>query len=266
MVGVKAFVILLIAALFISISSCNNSVGDIKLNNKMRDTAVYEWVRIKTPDSIKSILEIEYQSPKFIYPKEISDKINSLLFFNKDTSISIIDVDEFKKNTLLYYYEIASENNYTSEISSSFPYIINSFSYVHLNNDNIISISKKSYWYTGGAHGNTKIEYYNFLIKENKLLSLDDVFKSKNELKHLILKKLKDNYKIPSKSDISKHNFFENDSSLRVCDNFLLTDSNIIFTYNTYDIAPYVMGAISISIPNSEFKDILNPNYNFIIK
>ena len=39
--------------------------------------------------------------------------------------------------------------------------------------------------------------------------------------------------------------------------NFRITEAGITYIYNQYEIGPYVLGAVEVTIPWSELKDLL---------
>ena len=42
--------------------------------------------------------------------------------------------------------------------------------------------------------------------------------------------------------------------------NFYLNEEGIHYAFNQYEIAPYVMGEINVTVPYSDLEDILLPN------
>ncbi len=263
----KTIIVTITIFIFTILTSCNNTEAEEPKVNYSLDTAVYEWVDFKSNDSLNLIVDLEYHIPKFKYPKKISNDINGVLFYGKDTTVSDFDVEAYKRNTLIYYYESALEDNYISGKTNS-QYIIKTKTQVYLNNPNIVSIRKETYRYTGGAHGNIDIENLNYNLRENHLITINDIFNKKNKknVKNIILQKIKSKYNIPKNSDISEFNFFVSDSSLYVSSNLLLTDSNIVFTYNTYEISPFDIGVINIKIPYTEIQNNIKANNQFIVK
>ena len=48
-----------------------------------------------------------------------------------------------------------------------------------------------------------------------------------------------------------------NESDMYISDNFLVGKDEVSFLYNKYDIAPYSVGSIILSLPYSEVKDYM---------
>ena len=51
---------------------------------------------------------------------------------------------------------------------------------------------------------------------------------------------------------------------LEPTDNFYLTENGISFFYNVYDIAPYAVGAIEISLPYEMLSHLLSDDFGVI--
>lgn len=119
--------------------------------------------------------------------------------------------------------------------------------------------------YRGGAHPNQWSKWVNFGKVDGKQILLDELFIPgyKTPVSALILKSL-----IPEMAEklndptIQSLNDLQNNGILSytdiyVPDNFLLEKEGIAFLYNKYDIAPYAMGAIVVTIPYSELESFL---------
>lgn len=111
----------------------------------------------------------------------------------------------------------------------------------------IVSYQRTLYTYAGGAHGmNTKTNYV-FNLKTGKLLTEEDLFGKDFERK--IQKRLTEKANILRQQDIlPEEDIFYSNSNITPNGNFAITDTSIIYTFNPYEIAPYVYGIIDIEI------------------
>lgn len=111
--------------------------------------------------------------------------------------------------------------------------------------------------YSGGAHPNSWEQWLNFDKKTGKLLPLSEVFMAgsetpmsnllMNELLKVMAEKFPDE-KIESLEGLQNAGILL-DTKIYVPENFLLEPDKVSFLYNKYDIAPYAVGEIILSLP-----------------
>lgn len=106
-----------------------------------------------------------------------------------------------------------------------------------------ISYRYINYLYTGGAHGNTTFDSYNYDVKEKKLLKFDDVFKtddaSMNKLNTLLVEYFK-----------NKDNCFtDNPKVNREYNMFNIQKDTVSFTFNQYELGAYSCGSPVVKVP-----------------
>lgn len=223
----------------------------------------YEKVYYKTfgnCDNKLDCAEFKIEYPELISTSNVLDSINSFindevlnLPFNEDNYSSLNEI---------------SDSLFSSYISvqRSFPdyhtgWYLKSKISVSLSNDSILSLKKESDIFTGGANSNYSIFLSNFDLNSGKLLSLDNIvtngsISTLNSIAESIFKKsygIKDSFK-------DKGYWFEN-NTFELTDNFIISDSGIVFVYNLYDIAPRSAGITNLFIP----KDSLT-NFSTIFK
>ncbi|MBV6552361.1 RsiV family protein [Acinetobacter sp. UGAL515B_02] len=115
--------------------------------------------------------------------------------------------------------------------------------------------------YLGGAHGSAMQEYYNFDLKQQKQLHLNDLLlaKQKVALEKLAHEAFKA-WVIESKLATSVDEY-EQAWKFKLSDNFLLGDDGLILQYGEYEIGPYAVGLPRLVIPYSQLGGILKPEY-----
>lgn len=121
------------------------------------------------------------------------------------------------------------------------------------NKNNILTVSYQSDGFSGGAHGYNNIIYKNVDLINNKVIQLTDLFTDVNNIdwntllaKHITNKEQKEMLLV---------------DKVPVNHNFYFDDKNITFVYNQYEIAAYAAGQIYISVPFSELKPYLKPDF-----
>ena len=120
----------------------------------------------------------------------------------------------------------------------------------------LLSFSFENYSFTGGAHPNTFVMYYNYSFAENKLLRLEDIVTDTLALTKVAESIFRTQNQIAEGQDLSEKGFWF-DEGFKLNQNFVWTGNHIIFRYNPYEIGPYAMGAHEVKIPVEAVKHIL---------
>jgi hypothetical protein len=153
--------------------------------------------------------------------------------------------------------EQGGETNRAGEASTGWEYL-EEFS-VKDRSPEYLSIVRERYYYTGGAHGNSEIQYFVFDIREGKYLVLEDLIQEekKGELTALVNEALRAAYGLGPSTSLTKANFFNDDASLS--GDFYLSGGKLIFQWDTYEITPYVMGSIEAKLSGKALRGLLTP-------
>jgi hypothetical protein len=123
---------------------------------------------------------------------------------------------------------------------------------------NIMVLSRFTYEYTGGAHGNYGTAYSVYNLNTSKKLALADVITAEG-IKNIpaILEK---NYRLqnntPDTMKLSDELFTD---TIYANENFVLTPGCLMFNYVPYEIGPYAAGEIVIYIPINQVEKYLKP-------
>jgi hypothetical protein len=111
--------------------------------------------------------------------------------------------------------------------------------------------------YTGGAHGMSTRQYYVIDAGVPRLLGLEDFFRDpqSTELRRLIYAALRNYYGLAEGMPLSEGIFFEDEPELS--GNFFLSEEGLGFHWNPYEIAPYSVGQVEISLPWNTIRPLL---------
>ena len=115
--------------------------------------------------------------------------------------------------------------------------------------------------YLGGAHGSSSQRYYNFDLKQQKQVELNDLL-APNQKAHLE-KKAHEVFKtwvLESKLANSVEEY-EQAWKFTLSDNFYLSKQGLILQYGEYEIGPYVVGLPRLMIPYDQLQGILKKEY-----
>lgn len=115
--------------------------------------------------------------------------------------------------------------------------------------------------YTGGAHGIYMASFLNLDLKTLTPIRLTDLFVPDYEvaLTDLLWNQLMADNNATTHEELEDMGYTST-GELVPTENFYLSESGITFYYNVYDIAPYVMGPVKITLPFDAVRHLLNDN------
>lgn len=122
----------------------------------------------------------------------------------------------------------------------------------------VICISLQSYIDTGGAHGNTRITYLNFVPETGVLLKQNDIISNPSEFKIIAENAFKAQTK-PKDNDEPIEDFFFGEE-FQLPENIGFTKEGLLLLYNNYEIASYAQGVTKIVLPYKDTKGFLKIN------
>ena len=157
------------------------------------------------------------------------------------------NVDEYRKANLPLLE--ASEGMPHASLSWS-DYITGAVAGSH---GDILSYTMTKYTYTGGAHGMTSETALNFDMKTGSLLTEGDFFKEgyKEKLPALLSGHLASSLENPADTSM----LFTREIGPN--GNFMVSPEGVTYIYNQYEIGPYVMGAIRVTVPWDELEGLI---------
>lgn len=115
--------------------------------------------------------------------------------------------------------------------------------------------------YLGGAHGSSAQQYFNFDLQAKKLVKLEDIMEPKQ--KTVLEKKAHEAFKVWVNDSKLADNIqdYEQIWKFKLSDNYYLGKDGLILQYGEYEIGPYVVGLPRLTLPYTELKGILKPEY-----
>lgn len=165
---------------------------------------------------------------------------------------------EYQEFSNDFYAEKARLNG---EIPQWYWYSLNLTNQILFQNDSLLAYAVEQSEYTGGAHGSYSLVYTNIDLNELVTLSEEDIFVPDyyRPLTEKIIHNLMNQYNVSEPDSLLMHGFFTIDDIVPN-NNFYLNDEGINYAFNQYEIAPYSMGVIKVTVPYSELEDILIPD------
>ncbi len=121
----------------------------------------------------------------------------------------------------------------------------------------------QNYAFTGGAHPNTFESNYIFDFKDGSEVNRFKFVQDSTALLKLVEEKFRKIEKLAPDADLEAAGYFLQNNTFFLPANFTFSRKGVAIYYNAYEIAPYVRGAISFTIPYDELKGIVNSELLF---
>ncbi len=127
---------------------------------------------------------------------------------------------------------------------------------------NLYTLSSFVYEYSGGAHGNYGTMLYTF-TKEGIKLNWKDILLPNGEttIQPLLQKAIAKHLSLPETTPIKELGLFIEGNTIPLPQSFALTDKGLRLIYTPYEIAPYAVGEIDITIPYADLVNVLKDQY-----
>ena len=180
-------------------------------------------------------------------------------------SFKNVYISNYRRDVLPYYKEEVRKGENLDEIPSWYNYTYELTTTFSDGMPGVLNYTSLNYVYQGGAHPNQWESWRNFNARNGKLITLADIVEADNKEPILNLIKAELVKELAKRTENDKLLTFQDlvnegvvlEPKLFIPENFLLEDEQVSFLYNRYDITPYVMGDIRISIPYSAIKKYL---------
>ncbi|MGE7778016.1 DUF3298 domain-containing protein [Chitinophaga sp. NPDC101104] len=125
----------------------------------------------------------------------------------------------------------------------------------------LLVIAHFSYDYSGGAHGNYGTTFDAYDLAAKKKLTAKDVFKPgyKPVVGAALEKAFRKQFRVPASEPLDKGFLFE--PHIVPNENFYPTGKGVVFNFIPYEIAAYAVGQISLFVPWSDIRSVVQPAY-----
>jgi hypothetical protein len=129
----------------------------------------------------------------------------------------------------------------------------------------IISVGSSWGGYTGGAHGSFLMETTNFFTNSGKIVRMADLFTDLNAVNKIALVYFKKDNELSPEMDLIDQGYDFSDEDFKLNENFDITTESIYWQYNSYEIAPYSMGAPSVKVPMKDLEKYLKVKFTEVV-
>lgn len=255
MVRFHSLAVLLIAAFLGAVSGLSEqSDGNLVFENRQ-----FSRSSSGCATDVNQCIKIEIEYPVAVKgPRKALQTINdtidlyvrqSLAFFPVDDTHELpTSLDEIADRLVADYEEFSKER--------STPWTIETKGEVLFQNKNLVAISLDNFSYTGGAHPNSFRILVNFDAKNGKVIKLEDVVTDVEKLKVILEAKFREHHDLSKDANLNEEGFFW-DSQFSFPANFAVQEDGLLFYYNPYEVAAYVVGSTEVLVPFKAMKDIL---------
>ncbi len=128
---------------------------------------------------------------------------------------------------------------------------------VVFNSNYLLTLEYLRYAYSGGNSGIINTSYDVINLRNGKLLDFTSIFKpnTKDTLSKLLTCQIKTDYKIKQNVSLKKAGFFYD--TILPNSNIYVNGNGVGFVYNSYEIAPFSQGTITVFLPFLKIKGII---------
>jgi hypothetical protein len=129
--------------------------------------------------------------------------------------------------------------------------------------DDIYTLLLTVYQYQGGAHGGQAILPYTFDLKNNKLITIDDLFTDTASALKIIEPIAQDAVKTAIGADMVQDDVLTAGTA-PLPENyayFSLDTDSITFYFQQYQVGPYAIGIQKVTIPLAQLSSVLKPEF-----
>ena len=126
--------------------------------------------------------------------------------------------------------------------------------------DELVTIKVTDGGYMGGAHPFTSVVYRTFDLDDGSQITPEDVFAPgfEEELRSRLEQGLRAAKAVPEGQSLHEFGFYF-EGELPFPESFGVLEDTLVFWYDPYEIAPYVMGPVDVRIPREELSGLIDP-------
>lgn len=240
----------------LGVSAKNQIVSEGSKEFAVASKSVIDSVEVYDSITVNKNLFASFSAKALLFPN-----IKNKTLLDSIYTRAGIQLDDYSKESIRKELERQKKKYFdeTSNDGTLFPteyeqfWEENSYMGVMSQKNGLLTLSYGYEGFSGGAHGYSNVFFKNFDLKKNKSVELNDIFNNVSEIdwNEILM------------------NHFDNDEQkdmllvdkIPVNDNFYFDQKEITFIYNHYEITAYAAGVIEISIPFSELKSYLKPEF-----
>lgn len=211
--------------------------------------------------SVAPCIDININFPKFDeLDAELKKEVHELMkdhitdFLVTDKPVRTDELSSYLSETVSAIIESAQESSSVSKLKYHSDFIS------LFQNDQLICLQNQ-YEYIQSEELITGEAYFLFDIENKHLLYVDEIVNDFPFVEQLLLRRVKEQNNVPLDTDIKELGFLVEDRDFAITDNIGITDQQVIFTYQSQEIAPSSSGIFRFMINKDEIKDHLQEDF-----
>ena len=184
----------------------------------------------------------------------INSKMKSILLAPIEEGKNYKNIDDMMNDFIESYKKIKVEfpgasRQWEIERTAKIKYI----------NQDFISAEYSEYSYLGGAHPNSYLKFENVNLHSADKIELRDILIPgfENELNLITEGIFRQKKKLGKDDNLEEKGYWFTDNKFKLNDNFGIDDKGLYFYFNSYEIAPYVVGPTELFIPYSKISNLI---------
>lgn len=185
-----------------------------------------------------------------VFAAEIDSLVRDAIFVDGEHQ-----ADQVAESFLGGFNEYAEEQ-ISSENQTFHAWFRNQDCVVILNVPGFLTLKNTISEYTGGAHGIEIEVWSNYDTQNKKKLSLADLFQDTLVLRQIVESHFRKQEQLSDTSAYGSNYFFDDDT-FTMADNFGLTRTGLLFHYNPYEIKSYAEGPTTLIVPYSALEEVM---------
>ena len=255
--------IVLLFAFSLLLTNCNKGTKQAAENNIQFDSIQVDKVYhlLDSRENPNCNLQVNFIYPSQYTDKEILKKIQNQFVYDyfgeQYESLSPAEaVDQYTNDYLNSYKELEKEfeteikKDPKAPVSAWFSYYEMLSGHIAYNQYDIVSYTVNFENYTGGAHGSHAYNNHVIDLTTGAVVTEEEIFVSsyQDELARILIDAIAAQQGVDKTKGLENVGFFSVDE-IFPNNNFLVTGEGLTYTFNEYEIAAYVVGAINVFLP-----------------
>lgn len=131
---------------------------------------------------------------------------------------------------------------------------------VERNSNGVLTLYFSQYSFTGGAHGNSSMQYVNIDTRTSSVIDIEAVIQDSAKFVKLGDQKLRKFLEIDDQTPYTEAGL--NMDEFPMTNNFGFTEEGVVLFYNAYEIGPYSLGTVELTFTYDELNGIIDAQYS----
>jgi hypothetical protein len=193
-------------------------------------------------------------SPDDTVAAVLNEQVKSWVMTSLGDSLAYGEIDRFADDFIADYLQVQAD---FADYTLGWQYNIDVA--VGFDTLGILSLNRKIFSFSGGAHPVTTVDFLNLSTATGSQLALDDLLtddygEALDQIGERIFRQGKG---IDSMAALGEAGYWFEEDRFRLNTNVGIRDSALVFHFNPYEIAPYSLGPTIIEIPHTEIEHLV---------